>query len=316
MAAMRGKQSSDLPTPRVSRPLLPVDPYRHRRAYIEVLSALYHAEAAALEGFSLLEDPAYVESSELFTRAARRLIADETKHLQDIADLVRLIGGCDVLPPTPEMREFWTAWRSGELFALPFKPSVAALFCLFSEGLGFAFLYNLAHATSDPEVRRVLLANVEDEKMHLRLSLSILERALSDERGFLADLAVYVAGYGLLARKAARGQRALLEAIGLDFDVVVGSSLRFVADLIDIVMQRSQRATPAWKAVHRCAGWLGERPGSIRLLHWSMYLPAPPGAARAVQAWGRKQRDRSQRATLSSASVTPASVTPALGASA
>lgn len=280
----------ELPTPFVSRPLRPVDPYRDRHAYIEVLSALYHAEAAALEGFSLLEDPTYVESSELFTRAARRLISDETKHLQDIADLIASIGGTGVLPPTPEMLGFWTAWRSGEVFALPFKPSVAALFCLFSEGLGFAFLYNLAHATSDPDVRRVLLANVEDEKMHLRLSLSILDRALQDERGFLADLAIYVAGYGLLARKAARGQRELLEAIGLDFDVVVGSSLRFVADLIDLVMQRSERSTPAWKFVHRAARWLGDRPASIRVLHWSMYLPAPPWAGRAVYAWGRRGR--------------------------
>jgi hypothetical protein len=282
----------ELPTPYVSRPLPPVDPYRYRQAYVEILSALYHAEAAALEGFSLLEDPAYVESSELFARAARRLVADETKHLQDIADLVSSINGSGIAPPTQEMREFWTAWRSGKVFALPFKPSVAALFCLFSEGLGFAFLYNLAHATSDPDVRRVLLANVEDEKMHLRLSLSILERALKDERGFLTDLAIYVAGYGLLARKAARGQRALLEAVGLDFDVVVGSSLRFVADLIDIVMQRSGRATVAWRALHRSARWLGASPSSIRLLHWSMYLPPPPWAGRAVYLWGRSGRGR------------------------
>lgn len=293
----------ELPTPYVSRPLPPVDPYRHRRAYIEVLSALYHAEAAALEGFSLLEDPAYVESSELFARAARRLVADETKHLQDIADLIQTLGGSAVAPPTPEMREFWTAWRSGKLFALPFKPSVAALFCLFSEGLGFAFLYNLAHATSDPDVRRVLLANVEDEKMHLRLSLSILERALKEEPGFLADLAVYVAGYGLLARKAARAQRELLESIGLDYDVVVGSSLRFVADLIDIVMQRSRRATSAWRLLHRSAAWLGARPSSIRVLHWGMYLPAPPGAGRLVYAWGKSQRTRSRQVTPADATA-------------
>ena len=302
----------ELPTPRVSRPLSPVDPYRHRQAYIEVLSALYHAEAAALEGFSLLEDPAYVESSELFSRVARRLIEDETKHLKDIENLIAAIGGTGVAPPTPEMREFWTAWRSGEVFALPFKPSIAALFCLFSEGLGFAFLYNLANATSEPDVRRVLLSNVEDEKMHLRLSLSILERAVKDERGFLSDLAVYVAGYGLLARKAARGQRALLEAIGLDFDVVVGSSLRFVADLIDIVMQRSQKSTSAWEVAHRGVTWLGDRPSSIRVFHWAMYLPTPPGVGRAVYAWGRSQRGR-KGDSLTRAPVAGALAAEALG---
>lgn len=281
-----------LPIPRVARPLPSVDPYRNREAYARVLSALYHAEAAALEGFSLLEDPAYVESSELFEKAARRLIADETKHLQDIEGLVRKITGSGVCPPTASMQSFWTAWRSGQLFALPFKPSVAALFCLFSEGLGFAFLYNLAHATSEPEIRKVLLANVEDEKMHLRLSISILERALLHEPGFVADFLVYLTGYGLLARKAAREQRALLEAINLDFDVVVGSSLRFVADLLDVAVRGAARASRAWDLAHRTTHWLGERPAAMRVLHWSMYLPAPSLASRPVYWWGQRGRKR------------------------
>lgn len=280
----------ELPVPRVSRPLLPVDPYRNRLGYARVLSALYHAEAAALEGFSLLQDPAYVESSELFTRAARRLIADETKHLQDIEGLIQSIHGSGVLPPTVAMQRFWTAWRSGRLFALPFKPSVAALFCLFSEGLGFAFLYNLAQATLDPEIKRVLLSNVEDEKMHLRLSLSILERALREETGFLADLTVYLVGYGLLARKAARQQRALLEDIGLDFHVIVGSSLRFVAELLDLALTGAGRQSPAWRALHRAVDWLADNPRAVQVFHWSMYLPAPPLVDRAVYWWGRGAR--------------------------
>lgn len=280
----------ELPMPRVSRPLPPVDPYRNRLGYVRVLSALYHAEAAALEGFSLLEDPTYVESSELFERAAQRLVADETKHLQDIARLIESVHGAGVLPPTPSMQEFWTAWRSGRLFALPFKPSVAALFCLFSEGLGFAFLHNLAQATADPAIKQVLLANVEDEKMHLRLSLSILERALRDESGFMADLTVYLVGYGLLARKAARQQRALLEDIGLDFHVIIGSSLSFVAELIDLALTRAGRQSHAWRTLHRATRWLGDNPRAVRVFHWSMYLPAPPLAHRAVYWWGRGAR--------------------------
>jgi len=291
----------ELPTPRVARPLPAVDPYRNREAYARVLSALYHAESAALEGFTLLEDPAYVESSELFAKACGRLVADETKHLQDIQGLVRKLVNHDVEAPTPAMQEFWTAWRSGKLFVLPFKPSVAALFCLFSEGLGFAFLYNLAHATSDPEIRAVLLANVEDEKMHLRLSHSILERALQHESGFLADCFVYLTGYGLLARKATRQQRALLEEIGLDFDVVVGSSLAFVVDLLDCVVGLPEWSAKGWRTAHRAARWLGESPTSMRVLHWSMYLPAPPFAAKAVHWWGSRGRHHRLRGPSGSA---------------
>jgi hypothetical protein len=190
------------------------------------------------------------------------------------------------------MAEFWTAWRSGKLFALPFKASVAALFCLFSEGLGYAFLYNLAHATSDPGIRKVLLDNVEDEKMHLRLSLSILERALHGERGFMADLLVYLAGYGLLARKAARQQRELLEDLGLDFDVVVGSSVRFVGDLLDLVMAKTGRSSVGWKLARSTTNFLGAHPESIRALHLSMYLPTPPFVPDAVYWWGRTQRKK------------------------
>jgi hypothetical protein len=84
---------NELRAPSFSRSLPSIDPCRHRRASIEVLSALEHADASELEGFSLLEDPAYVESRKLFARAARRLVAGETKCLSEHRRAHRHIGG-------------------------------------------------------------------------------------------------------------------------------------------------------------------------------------------------------------------------------
>src|SRR5262245_39680774 len=59
------KAAYSLPTPKVASPLPPVDPYRHKKAYHRLLSMLFHAEKAALEGFELLTDPLFVESHPL-----------------------------------------------------------------------------------------------------------------------------------------------------------------------------------------------------------------------------------------------------------
>ncbi|MCB9541115.1 MAG: hypothetical protein R3F65_10870 [bacterium] len=276
-----------LPVPRLARPLAPVDPYRHRAAYLRVLALLYHAEAAALEGFELLTDPAYVQGHELFARISRRLVADERRHLEDIERLVARLTPDGVPPPSPAEAEFWTAWRSGTLFALPYKPSIAALFCLFSEGLGFAFLHHLAEMTSDPDFKAALAANVEDEKMHLRLSLTVLKRAMQhDKRSLLADFVVYLTGYGLVARKPLREQRAMLEALGIDYDVLVGSSLRFVCELMQVVVD--EETDPRLdRLLRRLAATFGDNPRAVRVMHLAMYLPEPPGARRLVYGWGR-----------------------------
>ncbi len=277
----------NLPEPAVGRPLQLIDPYRHRESYIRLLSSLYHAEAAAMQGFLLLSDPLYVQSSELFANASKRLVADERKHLLDIEEMIRKLGGFEVVPPSPVEAKFWKAWRSGTLFALPFKPSVAAAFCLFSEGLGYGFLYNLAQATADPEIRAMLWSNVEDEKMHLRLSMSVLRKSMEQESGVLTDFLIHLYGYMLLAREAIREQRALVESIGLDFDVVVGSSIHFLFELLNLVMEETGQTNLVWQKLRDAARLLGERPNTVKLLHLLMYVPEVPLSRRAVFEWGR-----------------------------
>lgn len=277
----------DLPLPQVARQQPPLDPYRHRDAFVRLLSTLYHAEAAAMEGFLLLQDPLYVQANEIFARASQRLVADERKHLADIEHMIRKLGAPGVVPPSPVEEKFWSAWRSGELFALPFRPGTAAAFCLFSEGLGYAFLYNLAQATADPEIRGLLLANVEDEEVHLRLSLSVLRRALAQESDIVLDFLIHLYGYMLIAREPLREQRALVESLGLDFDVMVGSSLRFLFDLLGIVVKERGQEGRAWRQLSALARVLGERPEAARVLHWLMFLPEVPLSRRAVFAWGR-----------------------------
>jgi rubrerythrin len=277
----------NLPVPEVARPLPRLDPYRHRAGFIRVLSSLYHAEAAAMEGFTLMNQPLYVQSSEMFTSACKRLIADERQHLLDIEDMIRRLGGDGVTPPTPVEARFWKAWRSGRLFALPFKPSIAAAFCLFSEGLGYAFLYNLAQATADPEIAKLLWANVKDEEMHLRISLTVLRRALEQENGVLADFLIHLYGYMMLAREPIREQRALLASIGLDFDIIVGSSIRFLFDLLHVVVRESGQDNLLWRKLGAAARGLGGSPDMVKLLHVLMFVPDIPFSRRAVFEWGR-----------------------------
>jgi rubrerythrin len=277
----------DIPVPQVARPRTPIDPYRHRDAFIQMLSSLYHAEAAAMEGFLLLTNPLYVQANELFTKASQRLVADERKHLADIERMIRMLGGSGILPPSPAEARFWNAWRSGELFALPFRSSTAAAFCLFSEGLGYAFLYNLAQATADPEIREMLMENVVDEQVHLRLSLSVLRRTMAHERDILTDFLIHLYGYALIAREPMREQRALLESLGLDFDVLVGSSIRFLFDLLGIALSERGEVSPAWRQLRGLAQLLGERPEATRILHWLMFLPEVPLSRQAVFGWGR-----------------------------
>jgi hypothetical protein len=284
----------NLPVPRTSAPLQPIDPYRHREGYLRVLSLLYHAEAAALEGFTLLNNPDYVQGHELFAKYSKRLVEDEARHLGDIEALVARLTDKGVPPPTPAEAEFWTGWRSGKLFALPYTPPIAALFCLLSEGLGFAFLHHLAEVTADPEFKAALQSNVEDEKMHLRLSLSVLRRAV-DEHGssLLSDFLVYAYGYALAARRPMREQRGMMREIGVDYDVLVGSSVRFVCELLQLVFD--EKTDPRLHQLLLRSGRLfGEHPEAVRALHLAMYLPEPWGARRLVYTWGRLGQRRAK----------------------
>ena len=293
-----------LPTPKVASPLPPVDPYRHKKAYHRLLSMLFHAEKAALEGFELLNDPLFVEHHPLFAKAAAKLVADEEKHLADIEELLVRLDAGPLLEPSDTEREFWTAWRSGELFALPFKPSVASMFCLFSEGLGYAVLYHLAETTTDPWIKARLWDNVEDEKSHLRLSITVLSRTLAeDPNGFAADAAMYMMGYALIAKKAIREMRPLLDDVGLDFNLVMGSSFAFVADLLQIVVQRTGHASAGWDAMVRVARFFQEHPSTMDLAYASTYLPHPQLVSRAIYEWGARYLAKKGAATTTRAQI-------------
>lgn len=287
------KASYTLPVPRVARPLPPLDPFRHKKAYHRLLSMLFHAEAAALQGFQLLTDPRFVEPHPLFAKAAAKLVEDEEQHLEDIEEILAYLNAGPLAPPSDTEREFWTAWRSGELFALPFKPSVASLFCLFSEGLGYAVLWHLTEATMDPWIKDRLRRNVEDEKTHLRLSITVLTRTLeADPKGFAADLLMYVFGYLLTAKKAIREMRPLLDDVDLDFAVVMGSSFSFVAELLAIVVQRAGAMTPAWRAGLSAMKVFADHPALMEAVYGVTYLPHPPILNRIVYAWGQSYLHR------------------------
>lgn len=252
-----------------------------------MLAYLYHAEAAALAGFELLTDPRYVEKSDLFDKAAPRLVADEAKHLEDVRWMLSRLGAAEIPPPTAAERELWEGWKRGDLFALPYKASIASLFCLFSEGLGYAFLHHLHAVTLDPEIKARLAINLDDEKMHLRLSISVLQRALERDHDFAADFLVYLSGYALLARQPLREIRGVLNDLGLDFELVVSSSLRFVYELFEIALERAGRSAAIWTLGDRLTRFVAERPATIRLAHAAMYLPEPPLARRLIHGWGR-----------------------------
>jgi hypothetical protein len=280
--------STRLPVPASPRAQRPIDPYRNPVAFQRVLSELHHAENAALEGFRLLADPAMVDGNHVYRRALRVLIRDEAKHIVDIEQMIDLLGvEGGVLPPSPATARFWREWRDGKVFAFPLKQSVAALFCLLSEGIGFVALHSLAQAVTDPALRARLQANVEDEKMHVRLSLHILGQALAEERSSTKELMLYAMTYGLMARKALRAHRATAEAIGLDFDALVSTSMRFLRDLFVEVFERAGR----W----RTAAFLRRLPRVLwstklaRLVYYGLYLPEPPLLRRVSYVWRKLQ---------------------------
>ncbi|MDD9943542.1 MAG: hypothetical protein OXU20_21050 [Myxococcales bacterium] len=277
----------NLPTPRLARPIPLIDPYRHREAFTRLLGILYHAEAAAMEGFQLLTDPAYVQGYEIFDKVAPKLVEDERRHLGDIEDLVARLTDKGVPPPTPVEAEFWNGWRSGRIFALPYPPAIASLFCLFSEGLGYSFLYHLANNIAEPDFRDVLWANVEDEKTHLRLSLTVLRRAMGRDRSsLLANFLVYLLGYGLLARRPLREQRATMAAVGLDPEAMFGSMLSFVCELLLMVVDSDVDPRVA-SYLSRVSQVVGNHPELGVLFYAGMHLPEPPGLRRLIYGWGQ-----------------------------
>jgi len=279
--------ASRLPVPDF-HPLPLIDPYRDRTTYRRFLSELYHAERAAMEGFALLSNPDYVQESDIFIGASRKLVADERAHLADLEEMIALLddGGGGVLPADPISEQFWSFWNSGEVFALPMRPAVAAMLILFAEGLGYAVLYNLTRATLDPKMRALLESNVKDEQGHLRVSMTVLRRALTREPDFALDFAVHGLGFALCARHPARSQRPVFEGVGMDFNALFACGLAFVRDLFAIVLRDLGREAEARRLEGTIGNFLCSARG-MKLLYPLTFLPDPPLAKRLILGYGK-----------------------------
>ena len=279
-----------IPDP-VARGSMPsVDPYADREGFHHIVSELYRAELAALEGFSLLCEPKYVESNDIFRKAMHRLVEEEAEHADYYYDMIRKIGYEEMMPPHPEAEKFWTGWREGKVFSLPLSAPVAALFCLLSEGLGYAFLYHVGVACTDPEMRAMFMDHLEDEKSHLRMSMSVLEKSLRSDEGRELDLLVHAYAYFVRANKAVKHQRPLMERLGFDYFAMVASSMDFVLELLQRVYEKSGRGMPAPSMFQR----LRDISASPRAVRFAQGLVAvkPPGLFGMVRAFGWLRRPR------------------------
>ncbi len=276
-----------VPIPKVASPFPAIDPVAHREPFIRILSELFHAEKAALEGFKLLADPSFVREPELFRGARSMLVRDEQLHLDDIEEIIRMLGADGVLPNTGTSRELWETYRNGTLFALPYRSSVAAILCLYSEGLGYAVLHHLAQATTHPEIKQKLERNLCDEENHLRVSIATLRRTLKEEGELLValDLIVHTCGFVLLARAPIREQKAVFAQLGWDLHELQASCFRFVTELLALAMDEAGytiRGRNYWAVL----GDLLLNRTSMRLAHAMTSFPEPPLARRAIFTWG------------------------------
>ena len=242
-----------------------------------MVSILYHAEKAALEAFERLEDPSIVENCDIFLRARPMLIADESAHIRDMEEIVRLFGG-EGIPPAPAgFDEIWSLEVAQRRLKFPLRAHVAALFTLVTESLGYAYLYHLANVTAstNSKVADLLAANVRDEERHIRVSMHVLRRALGPEasyRGF--DLALHLFAFLLMSRRAARTMFTSLRAVGFDPYVVGASSLQFTCLLIvDVVGARF--GVKHRRRIEKLLDALLS-PQMIRVFQAGCYLPEPP----------------------------------------
>src|ERR1700731_513774 len=254
--------------------LSPIDPFKNPKAFSEMVCILYHAERAALEAFGRLTDESIVENCEVFLEARPMLLADEEAHLRDMEQIIRLVGGGAIGPAPAGFAELWDLERTRQRLPFPLPAEVAALFTLIAESVGYAYLYHMAKATSNPEVAKLLWANVEDEQRHLQVSMQVLATALA-KRTALVELGMHFYAFMVLSRNAARTMMASLSAIGLQPYLLASSSLQFTTELIGLVLAKRFGAVFNLQMFRR-AMRIAFSPHMIRLYHAATYVPEPP----------------------------------------
>jgi hypothetical protein len=167
---------------------------------------------------------------------------------------------------------------------------VAALFTLVAESLGYAYLYHLVNATTDPKVTALLRTNIEDEERHLRVAMEVLQEALGHKSALAAfDLALHFYAFLLLSRRAARTMLTTVAAIGFDPYVIAGSSLRFTCVLLIMVAEETFGRSGLLGRLEAPLR-LAFSPTMMRFFRAASYLPEPPliwwvlrGLARIIQ---------------------------------
>jgi hypothetical protein len=280
-----------------------VDPYRNPAAYIRILSEIYHAERVALEWFSKLDDPLFIEQTQAYGGARKMLVRDEAAHMKDLEELVRSLGGDGIAPPDPSTRRFWEQVKVGSASdwgdVFPLRSTAVAIFCLVSESFGYSFLYWLAHTTIDGAIRDKLMDNVRDEERHVRVSMALLRRSFEQDPRFWWDMSIYLPAYLFTARKAGRAQSRMLGELGLDYYEVTSSCFRFLRELLLLVLEGAPLLHPSLRPwLDRCAD-LMYSPLGMRGLHTAMYLPDLPGMWTGVRLWSRLSRGLRERARTS-----------------
>jgi len=260
--------------PPTSTPLPQINPYTNSKAFIEMVSILYHAEKAALDAFERLTDESVVEDCEVFLRARPMLLADEAAHLRDMENIIRLVGGTGIGPAPVGFAELWDLQRARERLVFPLPSEAAALFTLVAESVGYAYLYHLATATSSPEIAALLWDNVEDERYHIEVSMEVLDRTLS-RKGALFDLGLHLCAFLLLSRRAARTMVASLATLRFNPYELAASSLAFTTGVLGTVIEKKFGGAMRRAYVQR-AGRLAFSPLMIRAYHTTSYLPEPP----------------------------------------
>jgi hypothetical protein len=282
----------EIPIPVPIRPVPPVNPHHTREAFVGVLAILYHAERAAMEAFGRLGDPNVVEKCEIFISVQPLLMADEERHVRDMEALIATLGVSGIPPAPKGFYDLWDVEQSRRKLLFPMRARVAALFTFLAESLGYACLYQLAHATetADEQFASLLRANVEDEKRHIQVSVDVLRSALADSNGLASlDLALHLCAFLLMSREAARTMLSNLAQAGFDPYVMAGSSVRFTYSLLQDVVEQGCGPTTGSRLLGLLTR-MAASPSLVRIFAAAARLPELPLFWPALRAASRMIR--------------------------